>query len=50
MFHELLYTNNMFCSSQHNDFLDEHNQGRDLASLDFAALDKLADDWEARAL
>jgi hypothetical protein len=34
-------------SAQHNDFLDDANQGMDIASLDFAALDKLADDWEA---
>jgi hypothetical protein len=37
----------MFLSSQHNDFLGEANQGKDIASLDFAALDKIAEDWEA---
>jgi hypothetical protein len=36
----------MFCSSQHNDFLSEASQGKDIASLDFAALDKLAEDWD----
>jgi hypothetical protein len=46
MFSQSLQANNMFYSSQHNDFLDEANQGKDLASLDFAALDKLAEDWE----
>lgn len=40
----------MFCSSHHNAFLDEANQGKDMASLDFAALDKLAEDWEAGEL
>jgi hypothetical protein len=41
---------NMFCSSQHNDFLDDANEGKDIASLDFAALDKLADDWEGEEI
>jgi len=36
----------VFCSSQHNDFLDGANQGKDIQGLDFAALDKLAEDWE----
>lgn len=40
----------MFCSSQHNEFLDEANQGKDIASLDFAALDKLAEDWEGEEI
>lgn len=39
-----------FQSSQHNEFLDEANQGKDIASLDFAALDKLADDWEGEPM
>lgn len=38
----------MICSSQHNAFLDDANRGKDIAGLDFAALDKLADDSEAR--
>jgi hypothetical protein len=33
----------MFHRLQHNSFLDEANQGKDLASLDFAALDRLVD-------
>lgn len=49
-FHLLLIANHMFCSSHHNAFLDEANQGKDMASLDFAALDKLAEDWEAGEL
>jgi hypothetical protein len=40
----------MFRSSQHNEFLGEASQGKDIASLDFAALDKLADEWEAEAM
>lgn len=40
----------MYLSSQHNDFLDDANQGKDIASLDFAALEKLADDWEGEGI
>jgi hypothetical protein len=36
----------LFCSSHHNDFLDD-GKGKDIAGLDFAALDKLADEWDA---
>ena len=37
----------MICSSQHNAFLDDSNQGKDIAGLDFAALDNLAEAREA---
>ena len=46
-FQILLEANNLFCSSQHNAFLDEANHGKDIAGLDFAALDKLVEDSEA---
>jgi len=45
-FHRLLFAKEVFCSSQHNDFLYGSNQGKDIEGLDFAALDKLAEDWQ----
>ncbi|KAF8868748.1 hypothetical protein CPB84DRAFT_1857179 [Gymnopilus junonius] len=34
--------------SSQSDFFDDADQGKDLASLDFAALNQLGEDWEAK--
>ncbi|KAF8873454.1 hypothetical protein CPB84DRAFT_1854013 [Gymnopilus junonius] len=34
--------------SSRSDFFDDADQGKDLASLDFAALNQLGEDWEAK--